>query len=284
MTVDAGPTMRRVRLGKLLAEARKAAKKSREDAAAHAETSVSTVMRWETGKTPIKPPILRFLLAYYGMDENNELFAQMLQLAKEGRQRGWYAGAGGGLRDSYRTLLGLEEDTLGEEEFAAVLLPGLLQTRDYARSVHLAAVPTLDDAVIEERLKVRDERQERFFGRDEPAELHVVLDAGCVLRKVGGDQVWRAQLRHLVAMSEQRRVTIQVVPFDVGAHAETRSTFLVLRFAEMGPVAYLEDPTGDIFAEGTQASQYRERFTALRTVALPPTQSVAWIQQVANAE
>jgi len=276
--------MRRVRLGKMLTDARRKAGKSREDAAAHADTSVSTVMRWETGRTTIKPGNLKFLIGFYGIAEDSEQATEMLQLAKEGRQRGWYAGAGGGLRDSYRTLLGLEEDALGEEEFAAVLIPGLLQTSDYARAIHLAAVPTLDNAVIDERLKVRDERQERFFGRPESAELHVVLDAGCALRRVGGDQVWRAQLNHLVTMSEQRSVTIQVLPFDVGAHAGTLGAFLVLRFAEMDPVAYLEVPAGDIFAEGIPASQYRDRFTALRTVALPPTQSVAWLQQVANAE
>lgn len=268
----------------MIAEARKAVGLSRDELASALETSVSTVMRYETGKSGLRPPTLRFLLDLLNVPQDSELGVEMLALAKEGRQRGWWAGAGGGLRDSYRTLLGLETDAVGEEEFAAVLLPGLLQTPEYARAVHLAAEPVLPDEVIEERVKVRGERQERYFSREDPASLHVVLDAGCVLRRVGGDEVWQAQLLHLATLSEQRNVTIQVLPFDVGAHASTLGAFLVLRFAEMDPVAYLEVPAGDIFAEGRAAEQYRERFTALRTVALPPTQSVAWLLQVANAK
>lgn len=281
MAVSGGPTVRRVRLGKQLAEARRALNMTRTDVATAMEVSESTVTRWETGRGRIQVPFLRGLLTHLNVTDDARV-QELLSLAREGRQRDWMAELGGELGQLYRTLLGLEEDALAVMDYEAIVIPGLLQTNDYAKAVHLAELPAIDDAVIDGRLKVRAERQDRFFHRDPPPVFHAILDEGCLLRRVGGDEVWRAQLRHLVEMSEHRNVTLQVLRFDVGAHASTLGAFLLMEFTDMNPVAYIEVPAGDILLEAGKASVYVQRFRSLATVALPPPQSVAWIHQVAT--
>ena len=110
--------------------------------------------------------------------------------------------------------------------------------------------------------------------------IHAVLDEAAIQRRVGGDDVWNRQLSQVLALAQLRNVTLQVLPFSVGAFAESLGAFTILDFEEGDPIAYAELPTGDLYAEGPDAQKFILHFDALRTAALPPPLSVGMIQRL----
>ena len=283
MSTQGSPTVRRRRLGSQLRAARRAVGLSRQQVAEKMETSESGVTRWETGRTRIRLNDLRALLDLYGLTDPT-LRAELEQLAREGRQRGWWTPYTSSIRPSFATFLGLEAEASEEHEYSAIVLPGLLQTEEYATAIMRAAVPELSDAVVEERVKLRLERQKRLTSKDAPPlKLHAIIDEACLYRKVGGDDVWLAQLQHLWTMCGRRSVTVQVLPFEVGAHASTLGGFLLLRYQDAPPIAMIELAAGDLYAEHDDAVRYVTRFDMLRESALPPALSRARIGEVYQA-
>lgn len=271
------PTMRRRQLGRELRDAREAKGISREAVFKATGMSPSTVSRYEGGTTGLRVLELRALMDLFQINDPEER-DRLEALRAEGRKRGWWSQYRSALKPTYQTFIGMEDSAIGRRDFASIVVPGLLQTEEYARAVLATALPELTTAVIEDRVEVRMQRQALITREDEPLKLHVLLDEAAVQRRVGGEEVWADQLRHLLDMTSRRNLTIQVVPFSAGAFAESLGAFTLLDFEEGDPIAFAEMPTGDLYAEGDDALKYVMHFDALRTAALPPSLSVRLIR------
>ena len=168
--------------------------------------------------------------------------------------------------------------------FEPLIIPGLLQTLDYARSSIRSGPLELDREEIERRVEVRMARQEILTHPDRP-RLWVVTDEASIRRQVGGPLVMRAQLQHLAEATEQGKTTVQVVPFTAGAHAGTTGPFIILGFAEPTDpdVVYVETvPEGLYLDEAPDVARFTIAFERLLATALSPDDSVSLIRRAAK--
>lgn len=165
-------------------------------------------------------------------------------------------------------------------EFEPLAVPGLLQTEDYARAILRAGRPRDSDEEIERHVAARMARQ-AILGRESPPLLWAVLDEAVLRRAVGGREVMRAQLARLEAASASPHVVIQVLPFDVGEHAEMDGSRVILRLPGEGDIVYVEGPgSGQIIGSPGEVADCSLRFDLLRAAALSPDESVAMIRRM----
>lgn len=279
MSERPSPTIRRRRLGAELRRRRETAGVTIEAVAERLECSASKISRIETGHTSATPRDVRDLLEIYGVlgIEAEEL----VQIAREARQKGWWHPYSAVLTGAY---VGLEAAAKSVRAYEQQVVPGLLQTEEYAKAMIRAARPDITDDEVERRVRVRMGRQS-LLTQDDPVDLWVVLDEAVVSRPVGGDAVMRAQLARLVEATDLPNVTLQVLPFDTGAHAGMDGTFAVLDFPEPGDpdVVYAENATGGLFLEKTEElRKYIFIFNHIRAAALPPEESGALLAKLAK--
>ncbi|WP_408991123.1 Scr1 family TA system antitoxin-like transcriptional regulator [Streptomyces sp. 1268] len=169
-------------------------------------------------------------------------------------------------------------------QYASHVVPGLLQTPEYARAL-LSVGHTLRDAEhLEERLAARLDRQVRLTGPDRP-ELWIILDEAVLRRPVGGAAVMRGQLEKLLRMAEEPNVTIQVLPFDQGAHGSLGGSLTVLVMPDGTEIAYTEGAHyGQLTEEPDEVERFALTYDQLRAMALPPLMSLAMIRSVLEAD
>jgi transcriptional regulator with XRE-family HTH domain len=271
---DGSPTVRRRRLGLILRSLRERAGLTGEEVGAAIERSGSWVSRVETGRVGLRGRDLTDLLRIYGVDDQ-VLIGHLTSLAKEGKQRGWWSRYADTLAGTYATYIGFESEAAELLIFEAVLVNGLLQTEDYARALFNGAeMPPNTADVVDRKVAVRLARQKLLSGPN-PLKVWVILDESVLHRRIGGAQVQRAQLEHLVEQGEKPNVTIQVVPFDAGPHPGMIGSFTVVRFRSPDDpdIVYIEGLAGDIFAESEDATRYHDVFDHLRAAALSPVES-----------
>lgn len=269
----ASPTVRRRRLGAELKRLREERRLSREAVAEHLEVSVSTVSRIETGRGGIRPKDLRQLLDLYGVDDERAR-ASLETLARAGKVQGWWTRHAGELRSAYSTFIGLEAEATWLLDFEAITVPGLLQTESYARALLASALPAMTEDAIEPRVRVRMERQRERLGGPSPVNLWAIIDESVIRRRVGGPDVMREQLEHLVEVARRPNITVQVLPYSAGAHPGVIGSFVVLRFADDPDVAYIEGVAGDVYAEGADVERFTLAFDGLRAAAASPGDSL----------
>jgi hypothetical protein len=219
------------------------------------------------------------MLALYGVigPEGDEL----VQIARDARQKGWWHPYSAVLTSAY---VGLETEAYVIREYVQQVVPGLLQTEEYARAMIRAARPdsTIDE--VERRVRVRMQRQS-LLNQDDPVNLWVVLDEAVLSRPIGGDMVMRRQLEHIAEAAALPHVTVQILPFEVGAHAGMDGTFAILKFPESADtdVVFAENATGGLFLEkAEELRKYHFIFDHIRAVALRPEESVALIAKLAK--
>jgi hypothetical protein len=206
-------------------------------------------------------------------------------LAREARQPGWWHSFRDVLPNPYEVYIGLESGAASIRNFEPTVIPGLLQTEEYARKMFRNGPRELDQDEIERRVQVRLERQ-RIVAREDRPRLWAVIDEAVIRRIVGDPAVMRDQLRHLVESAEQGKTTLQVVPFRAGAHAGTTGPFVILDFPEPTDpaVVYVETLAGDIYLEErTDVTRYTIAFDRLLAAALHPDDSVRLVEQAAGA-
>lgn len=276
-----GPIIRRWQLGNELRKARDTAGVTIRAAAGEIEVMPGTLSKIEGGKQAIKGTYIKLLAPLYGLAAEER--ARLLMLAEEANQPGWWVSYGKLVPDWFRLYLGYESDASELNTYESELVPGLLQTEDYARAVVLASKPDSSEPELDRQVELRRERQRRITG-DDPPTVHAVLNEAVLLRKVGGPDVMRAQLEHLVRLSKLPHVTLQVLPFDVGAHPAMTAPFNMLGFEEepgMNTV-YLENGRGSLYLEKpADLERYRQMFTQLAQQALAPKPSTQLIATVA---
>lgn len=278
--VERGPTVLRIALGGQLRKLRESRNITREAAGDAIRGSHAKISRLELGRTGFKERDIRDLLTLYGVNDPAER-EQFLDLARQANEPGWWHRYSDLLPSWFSTYLGLEQAAIKIRTYEAHLVPGLLQTPDYAR-----AVLTLgsDDADTERRVDVRRLRQEILF-RVDPPVVWAVIDEAALHRPVGGPDVHREQMEHLIELAGLPNVTIQVLPFSAGEHAAAGSSFSILRFseAELPDVVYLEHLTSALYLDRRQdLAQYRSVMDRLSVQALPPGDSIEKLREYAR--
>jgi transcriptional regulator with XRE-family HTH domain len=279
---DQSPTLRGRRLALELLRRREATGMSREEVASQLEWSTSTLFRIETGRSRPQPGNVRSLLVLYGVTGPER--DGLIQLARDARKPGWWHSFRDVLSNPYEVFIGLESGAASIRNFEALVIPGLLQTADYARELSRSGAYELDRGEVEGRVDVRMARQEILAREDRP-RLWTVIDEAVIHRLVGGPEVMRTQLRHLADCAGQGKTTLQIVPYSAGGHAGTTGPFIILDFPEptIPPVVYIETLAGDIYLEEhPDVSRYTIAFERLLAVALPPDDSVRLIEQAAS--
>ena len=272
------PTVRRRELGALLRKLRTEKGLTVEQAADQLMFSMSKLSRMETGHGAPSRRDIRDLCALYEVTDEAER-KRMMNLAVEGRQAGWWQSYD---LNQFADYVGLEADAVSVKNYQSILIPGLLQTPDYARAVNEAVIPQPAPETLEEQTEVRLRRQDRLT-QDPPLRFGVILDEAALHRVIGGPAVMEAQLRHLTELSKLPNVTLQVIPFSAGGHPAMDSTFNVLEFADAVPgVVYVEGLVGWVYMKRSRdVERYARVFERLCHIALPPRESVELIEKAA---
>ena len=244
-----GPTVVRILLGTQLRRLRETAGISRQAAGEHIRASHAKISRLELGRVGVKERDLTDLLSLYGVTDPKER-AALLELVKPANARGWWQQDGDLLPSWFEMYLRLEQEACYIRTYQVQFVPGLLQTEDYARRVILAGHGAESAYEVDRRVQLRMNRQKMLTEPGGP-QFWAVLDEAALMRPFGTREVMRAQLRHLVAMTELPNVTVQVLPFAAGSHAAVGGPFTVLRFAEpdLPDVVYLEQLNSSVYVD-----------------------------------
>jgi hypothetical protein len=232
----------------------------------------------ETGHRGATARDIRDLCDLYGVNDK-ALRDRMTQLAVEGKQPGWWQS----YELDFATYVGLETAAVSLSYYMSSIVPGILQTPEYARAMHLAGFQNYTEERINEHVEVRMRRQGRLT--EEPLlRLSVVLDEAVLHRVVGGPAVMAAQLNRLEKVSKVPHIEIQVITFEAGAHPAMESNFNILQFdSPTSSVVYVEGLVGWIYLDRPQdLNRYWQVFERLRTIALKPKDSIDLISEIAR--
>ncbi|MER6012467.1 helix-turn-helix domain-containing protein [Streptomyces bluensis] len=280
-----GPAVRRRKLGAELRDLRTRVGLTSIEAARLVGWHQSKVSRIETGSSGVKPADVRRLLDVYDV-RDPELRELLLILAGGedggGRQNWWHAYRGV-LPAAYRDFISLESEASGMRTLETSVVPGLLQTPDYARAVTRAAVKGVPEDKLDALVEVRIARQD-VLRADPPLKLNALLDEAVLRREIGGPAVMARQLRQLWEAAALPQVRLQVLPFTAGAHVGVTGPFVIFSFSSASDldVVVLDNLTSSLYLERKEDLQaYVEAFNALQIHALSPEDSLDYIAGIA---
>ena len=280
MAMEHSPTVRRRRLALELRRLREAARLTCEEVADHLECSASKISRVETGRVSVSPRDVRDMLELYGVPVAQR--ESLVQLARDSRQKGWWHAYSDTMQPQFATYVGLESAASEIRIYEVSLIPGLLQTEDYARVVIRSGMMNCPSEDVERQVQLRMARQPAIT-REDPPKVWAVLDEAALRRQVGGAGLMRLQLEHLLAQAALPNVAVQVIPFGGGAHPAMGRPFIILVFPERvdTDVVYLEDLTSALYLEDVaEVDRYNVFFNHLRATALSFEDSSALITSV----
>jgi transcriptional regulator with XRE-family HTH domain len=243
--------------------------------------SVAKVYRIEGDKVRVLVRDVQRLLRLYGV--SGAQHDAVVELAKLARVKDWWQQYSGAIPEWFQFYVGLEAAASARRGYESELVPGLMQTEGYARAI-MSTAPAPETDEVERQITVRMERQKRLTSSS-PLTVWVVLNEAVVRRVVGGPQVMREQLAHLAELSALKNVTVQVLPYAVGAHPAMHGSFAIMEFPEpVDPdVVYLEAQTGALYLERTEdVRRYSLMFDYLRAQAFGPDASRDLIAQLAR--
>ncbi|MGW2934910.1 helix-turn-helix domain-containing protein [Streptomyces sp. NPDC001156] len=281
-----GPAVRRRKLGAELRALRARTRLTSGEAAALVGWHQSKVSRIETGASGVKPADVGRLLDAYGVEEP-ELRELLLMLAGSedgGGRQNWWNAYRGVLPPTYRDFISLESQASGIRTLETSVVPGLLQTPEYARAVTRAAVDGLEDDKLDALVEVRLARQD-VLRADPPLSLWAVLDEAVLHREVGGPKVMARQLQRLLDAAKLPQVRLQVLPFAAGAHIGITGPFVIFSFPSRSDldVVVLDHLTSSLYLERKEDLQaYSEAFNSLRIHALSPEDTLDYIAALAG--
>jgi transcriptional regulator with XRE-family HTH domain len=268
---DGSPTVRRRELGTLLRKLREEKRMTVRQVTEQLLCSPSKVSRIETGQRGATLRDVRDLCDFYGVTDQ-AFRDQLMDLAKQGKQQGWWQP----FDLPYSTYVGFEAEARVIRDFDSAVVPGLLQTPEYVRALHEDPLPFGSRDLIGQRIQARLKRQELITRPSPPPlELRAILDEAVLHRVIGGPAVMAAQLKRVVQEMERPNVTVQVIPYSVGAHPALDSNFNILEFAgSAADIVYSEGMVGFIYLDRPEdIARYHEVFQHLSQIALKPDQS-----------
>jgi len=276
-----GPTVRRMLLGAQLRRLRTEAGISREDAGEAVRASAWKIHRLENGQVGYKERDVTDLLTRYGVADPVEI-ATFISMAREANMPGWWNPYSDVLPQWFRAYVDLEAAAAQIRTYEGQLVPGLLQTAEYMRTVMRGAL--LDDTAeeVERRVVTRLTRQQLLTHDDGP-RLWAVVDEAALRRPVGGSQVMRGQLERLTDATRLASVTLQVLPLTAGVHPAMTGAFSILRFAdqELPDVVYVEHLTNALYLDKRgDVNQYLHVIDRISMRAAPPAKTVDILHKI----
>jgi transcriptional regulator with XRE-family HTH domain len=276
-----GPTVLRIMLGNQLRRLREESGITPDEAAYEIRGSRSKISRIEHGRVGFKERDVADLLTLYGVTDER-MRDGMLALARQANSPGWWAKYSDILPDWFEPYLGLETAASLIRSFELQFVHGLFQTEDYAHAVTALGHGSASTDETERRVSLRMRRQEVLTSAD-PPRVWFVIDEAALRRPIGGRQVMRTQLKHLLEAAALPHVTIQVVPFRRGGHAAAGGSFTILRFAapDLPDVVYLEHLTSALYLDDRRdVDHYMEVMNLLSAEAHTPAATTRFIKEI----
>lgn len=263
------PTVRRLELGVWLRTLRAEHGLTVEQVAEQLLCSPSKISRMETGQRSATLRDVRDLCALYGISDQAER-DRLMTLAREARESAWWQSYG----LEYSNYVGYEAEAISIRDFQSSVVPGLLQTADYARANHEGWMPRLSSDEIARKIEAKLTRQ-KILGQSSPPAFAAVLDEAVLHRLVGGPDVMRAQLDRLVEAASQPNITIQVIPFTVGAHPGMESNFNIIELPAAPGLVFVEGLIGSFYIQKPEElDRYCAVFDRLQSLALGPKDTI----------
>jgi len=282
MTEEAsGPTVLRILLGTQLRRLRESRGITAQQAAKAIRASESKISRIELGRNAFRELDIADLLTLYGITDKTER-EQMLSLAGQANQPGWWHRYQDILPNWFQAYIGLEESAESIRSYDTQFVPGLLQTEDYSTAVLELGEFSL--AETNRLVILRKERQRRFANGG--LRLWAVIDEMALRRPVGGPLLMRAQLAHLIDISDRPGLTVQVTPFPAGASYAAPSSFSMLSFAtdDLPDVVYVEQLTSALYLDKRMdVEHYGAAMDKVSSTSLTPQRSKEFISQLLEA-
>jgi transcriptional regulator with XRE-family HTH domain len=278
LPASGSPTVRRRELGALLRALRTGRGWTVEHVAERLMVSASKISRQETGQRGVSQRDIRDLCDLYEVDD--ALRAQLTDLAAEGKQQAWWQSR----HLPYSSYVDLESEAALIRDFGLGLVPGLLQTADYARVVLQTIRPTLSAEVVEERLRGRLDRQQRVFDSPGRTRFEAVIDEAVLHRVASSEAIMRAQLQHLVEASRRPNISVRVMPYEAGLLPATNNKFIILSFSQpaLSEVVFIEGLTGDLYLDRPEdVATYTDAFQAMLEMTSSVEDSRAIISRIA---
>jgi transcriptional regulator with XRE-family HTH domain len=276
----------RRRLRSTLKRERQVAGLTQDQVAEQMDWSLSKVIRIETGAVTVSTNDVKALLTLYGITDKAQV-EEIVGLARVARQRPWWSAYRDHYHVGFLAYLDLEAGASSLRFFQPALIPGLLQTPDYARAaIEGTAGEPMQPDQIDLEIEVRSHRQRHVFQRPKPPEIIAILDEAALRRVCGSREVMRGQLQHLTELSRQDLITIQVVPFTAGIPAGNYGAFVIIDFdgSPEDRALHVEHVSRPETVQGTPQTiePYRRLFERVRTVSLSEKDSIALIARVAD--
>jgi hypothetical protein len=276
-----GPTVRRMLVGGQLRRLRTEADLSREQAGQAIRASEWKIHRLENGQVGFKERDIIDLLRLYGVTDADEVAAFLL-LTREANSPGWWQHYGDVLPRWFRTYVDLESAATLIRTYEGQFIPGLLQTDDYMRAVVQGGELDQSSDEVGRRVRLRMARQ-IVLTREQPPRLWAVVDEAALRRPVGGREVMRGQLERLIEATKLPNVTLQVLPFEAGAHPAMLGAFSILRFADraLPDVVYLEHLTNAVYVDKRdEVERYLDVMEFVCVASEPPARTVQLLERV----
>ncbi|NUW42694.1 helix-turn-helix domain-containing protein [Nonomuraea rhodomycinica] len=278
-----GPTALRILLGSQLRRLREAKGVTREEAGHLIRGSESKISRMELGRVGFKERDVADLLTLYGVTDA-EARAAVIDLVTKANEPGWWHRFNDVLPTWFQAYVGLEEAAERIRTYEVQFVPGLLQTKEYARAVVTAGAAGVGPDEIARRVDLRLERQ-RILDRPGGPIFWAVIDEAALRRPIGGAEVMRAQLEHLADLMRQPNITIQIMPFSFGGHSAEGGAFSILRFPdrELPDVVYVEQLASALYLDKREdVDRYTEVMERLCAVSTTPDETAELLRTIAD--
>jgi transcriptional regulator with XRE-family HTH domain len=275
------PTVRRRRLAAELRRLREATSLTIDDAAKAAYISKSALSRIENALVGAKIPVVKTLLEAYGVDDNSaSVLIDLAKLAQDTGQRGWWQAYDDVLSEHIAAYISFEAEATSIRNYETLVLPGILQTEDYALSIMrvFAGRTSATEDRARRSTDARMKRQQRLSD----LEFWAIIDESVLQRQIGSRKVMQAQLQRLLELSTQHNITLQALPLDAGVHPGLDGPFAILSFESRDDpdIAYVESAAGQIWLDGVKDVQRLSRtFDHLRATSLDVRSTQDRIQQ-----
>jgi transcriptional regulator with XRE-family HTH domain len=276
------PTVRLRRLAAELRGLRTAAGLTREEVSEQTNINSATLYRLETAKVRPQRRTLLALLDIYGVTDEEQR-TNLIALSRQATQLGWLQAYENELPELYTTYISFEAEARSVRNYESLFVPGLLQAEGYARAVIAGATPIAGADYVDSRVEARMQRQASLTKKS-PLSLWAIVDEAALHRLVGGPAIMVEQLGRLVEASKQPHITLQVLPFGIGAHPGMPGSFAMMDFPDTADpeLVYIDSMAGDLFLEReADVRRFTVIFEHLRAAALNPADSARLIADIA---
>jgi transcriptional regulator with XRE-family HTH domain len=276
---DPGPSVWLRQVGVELRRYRLAARKTAQQAGAHIGCSHSKISKIESAALRVKTDELRRLLAFYGVADT--AVASLIEINEQPAERPWWQPYRDAIPDWFRRYASLEASAAELRTYETECVPGLMQTKAYARAMLLAWEPDMGEQMVKKPVELRLARQ-KVLTREDPLHFVAVVSEAALRKVVGSRDIMRGQMIRLLEVSDLPNVDLHVLTFDAPQHPVQGTSFSLLSFPDQDDaVIYLEDVAGATYLETSpEVGRYNLVFNRLRRAALDVDRSREFIDRV----